>query len=51
MDKDVIELIEALKKVNSLMTSENLKKATTEQLLEYNEQINRIKSILLEPLN
>lgn len=50
MDSDVKELIKALKKVNELMTEENLKKATTEELLEYNEQINRIKAALIAEL-
>lgn len=50
MDENVKQLLEALKKVNNLMTEETLKKASTEQLLEYNEQINRIKAILLESI-
>lgn len=50
MDENVKQLLEALKKVNSLMSEETLKKASTEQLLEYNEQINRIKAILLESI-
>lgn len=47
MNNEVDELIKALEKVNALMTEENIKKATTEQLLQYNEQINRIKAILI----
>lgn len=48
MDNEVQELLEALEKVNALMTKENLKKATTEELLEYNEKINRIKAMIIE---
>ncbi|MBQ3408062.1 MAG: hypothetical protein IJH12_02510 [Clostridia bacterium] len=48
MGREVEELIKALEKVNALMTKENLKKATTEELLKYNEQINRIKAMIIE---
>lgn len=48
MENDVQELLKALKKVNALMTKENLEKATTEELLQYNEQINRIKAVMIE---
>ncbi|MBP3707421.1 MAG: hypothetical protein J6J36_02280 [Clostridia bacterium] len=51
MNNEVEELIKALEKVNTLMTEENIRKATTEQLLEYNEQINRLKALLLEALD
>ena len=46
MENDVQELLKALEKVNALMTKENLGKATTEELLQYNEQINRIKVMI-----
>lgn len=48
MDSEVQELLKALEKVNSLMTEENLRKATTEELFKYNEQINRIKAMIIE---
>lgn len=48
MENDVQELLKALEKVNALMTKENLEKATTEELLQYNEQINRIKAVMIE---
>ncbi len=48
MENEVQELLKALEKVNSLMTKENLRKATTEELLQYNEQINRIKATIIE---
>ncbi len=51
MNDKIKELTEALKKVNELMTEENLKKASTEQLLAYNEQINKIKSIIITKLS
>ena len=34
MENEVQELLKALEKVNSLMTKENLRKATTEELLK-----------------
>ncbi|MBR1540945.1 MAG: hypothetical protein IJ629_07415 [Clostridia bacterium] len=48
MDNNVEELLKALEKVNSLMTDENIERATTEQLLRYNELINKIKARLIE---
>ena len=33
---------------SSFATKENLEKATTEELLQYNEQINRIKAVMIE---
>ena len=50
MNNDIRELIETLKRVNQLLNKENLKKATTEELLEYNEQINKIKAIIIEEI-
>ena len=48
MDNNVEELLKALEKVNSLMTDENIERATTEQLLRYNELIKKIKARLIE---
>ena len=45
---NVEELTEALKKIGELMSKENLEKLSTEELLKCNEQINRIKAIILD---